>query len=28
MVICPAIWSKDEKRRQDAKDVLRIFRGK
>jgi hypothetical protein len=26
MVICPAVWSKNETRRQDAKDVLRIFR--
>jgi hypothetical protein len=26
MVVCPAIWSKNKTRRQDAKDVLRIFR--
>ena len=26
MVICPAVWSKNETRRQDAKDVLHIFR--
>lgn len=26
MVVCPAIWSKDAKRRADAKEVLRIFR--
>ena len=26
MVVCPAVWSKDVKRREDAKDVLRIFR--
>lgn len=26
MVVCPAVWSKNEKRREDAKDVLRIFR--
>ena len=25
-VVCPAVWSKNETRRQDAKDVLRIFR--
>jgi hypothetical protein len=28
MVVCPAVWSKNEKRREDAKDVLRIFRRK
>lgn len=26
LVICPAIWSRNERRREDAKDVLRIFR--
>ena len=26
LVICPAVWSRNERRREDAKEILRIFR--